>query len=352
MCSYILAVGCTFNVTSDYTEGRSVVTRMTVVIEKQKGQELTVIIPAFNEAAALERHLADWIRLCEQRGWQVIVVDDGSSDASMTILGKYLSIPTLRILRHRRNRGYGAAIKTGIHHAKTPLVATMDADGQHSPEAIDDLFDALLHRDADLVVGSRSSASTSGLYRSIGKSVIRLLARLLFSAKMNDLNSGLKLYRTDLVRALAPFAPSSMAFSEVIVLLHLNANLAVVEVPISPRKRVGGSSTVNTMTAVDTFIEIVNVVMWFRPLKIFLPVSTLLLVGGVLWALPFLAAGRGLSSAALLMFLTGVLLTVLGLIAEQLAWNRRLELPELGVIELGREPSTHSPKTSAGDRES
>ncbi len=182
--------------------------------------------------------------------------------------------------------------------------------------------------DADLVIGARLVNDTSGVYRRLGKGLIRLLARMLFPVRIRDLNSGFKLYRTEIVQRLLPSCPGSMAFSDVVTLLHLNLELHVIEIPVETRPRQGGRSTINTMTAVETALEIVNVMMWFKPLKIFLPFALILLLLGVGWALPFLLAGRGMSGFALLLMLTGLLTAMVGLLAEQTASLRRVDLTD------------------------
>jgi len=297
-------------------------------------ETLTVVVPAFNERDSLERHLPRWLAWCASHEALLIVVDDGSSDGVEELLAAHLTDRRLRVFRHRGNRGYGDAIKTGIYRTETPYVATMDADGQHAIEDIELLKEAMLREGADLVVGARPANQPGGGYRRLGKAVIRRLASLLFSMKIRDLNSGMKIYRTELVKQLLPFCPGSMAFSDVVTLAHLNLRCVVGEVPIQVVPREAGKSTINTMTAVDTVLEIINVMMWFRPLKIFLPLSGLLMVLGTAWAVPFLAAGRGLSSIALLLILTGLMCAMLGLIAEQMAAGRRIDLPEVATTEL------------------
>jgi hypothetical protein len=97
------------------------------------------------------------------------------------------------------------------------------------------------------------------------------------------------------------------------------------------------------MTAMDTVLEIVNVLMWFRPLRIFMPLSALLLVLGMAWAVPFLAVGRGLSSISLLLILAGMMVSMLGLLAEQMASARRADMPEVEAFEVrvpGGQPMT------------
>jgi len=292
---------------------------------------LTLVIPAYNESTSLEANLPAWLDMCSRESWRLIVVDDGSTDGSEKVLASHASHPRLTAYRHRANRGYGNALKTGLYHVDTPFAVTLDADGQHRLEDVTRLLEAMQAQDADLVVGARVVNDTSGAYRRLGKCLIRLIARMLFPVRIQDLNSGFKLYRTDLVRRLIPWCPGSMAFSDVITLMHLNLDLRVVEVPVETRPRQGGRSTISTMTAVETLVEIVNVVMGLRPLKIFLPVAVVLLLVGVGWAVPFLLAGRGMSGAAMLLILTGLLTAMLGLLAEQLAAFRRVDLPDAGA---------------------
>lgn len=295
---------------------------------------LTVVIPAYNERESLERHLPNWLRWCALHKAQLIVVDDGSSDGSAEVLARHLPDRRLRSLLHRGNRGYGEAIKAGILRAETEYVATMDADGQHSIEDLGRLLEVMIEKGADLVIGVRSGKQPGGNYRRLGKAVIRGIARLFFSVKITDLNSGMKVYRTRLVKKLLPYCPGSMAFSDVVTLSHLNLRCVVREVPIEVAPRTEGHSTIDTMTALDTVLEIVNVLMWFRPLKIFLPVSALLMVVGAAWAIPFLAIGRGLSNVALLLMLTGLMCVILGLIAEQLAAVRRVDISDVIASDL------------------
>ena len=292
---------------------------------------LTIVIPAFNERASLEANLPTWLETCSHQGWRLIVVDDGSKDGSEQALAAHAGHPRLSAYRHRTNRGYGNALKTGLFHVDTPFAVTMDADGQHRMEDVARLLEGMQTGDADLVIGARVVNDTSGVYRRLGKGLIRLIARLLFPVRIRDLNSGFKLYRTEVVRRLLPWCPGSMAFSDVITLLHLNLDLHVVEIPVETHPRQGGRSTINTMTAVETALEIVNVLMWFKPLKIFLPLAVILVLLGIGWALPFLLAGRGMSGFALLLMLTGLLTAMLGLLAEQLAAFRRIDLPDAGV---------------------
>ena len=290
----------------------------------QSGQTLTVVVPAYNEAPALPETLSALVEHVQKRGWHLIVVDDGSDDATPEVLEQYARTPGMTVIRHKVRRGYGGAIKTGIRAAETDLVVTVDADGQHNPDDIDALYDVSQRTDADMVVGDRGPRS-SGAIREIGKRIIRLVTKLLVRLPIRDLNSGMKLYRTALARRYVQVCPDTMAYSDVIALTFVHARHLVVEHPITVRPRAGGASTITAVTAFDTIVEILNIITLFNPMRIFLPLSMISIVGGVAWgANRLLILGDGLSVGALLAISTGVLFFALGLIAEQLSAIRRV----------------------------
>jgi len=282
-------------------------------------QELTIIIPAYNESDCLPSFLPNVIKYCTVNNWQLIVVDDGSEDNTAQILDGFSETPCYRVIRHKLNRGYGAALKTGISESKTELVVTIDADGQHIPTEIEKLFDTLKSTDADLVVGNRLGSRGDSPYRSLGKWLIRSISKILMSLPIYDLNSGMKLYRTDLAKSYLELCPDSMAFSDVITLIFIHQRRRVVEVPIAIKQRLGGESTINTRTAFETFMAILHIVTLCNPMRIFLPAAIFWVCAGVLWGLPIIWQGRGVSVGATLSILIGLMFFFLGLIAEQIS---------------------------------
>jgi hypothetical protein len=125
-----------------------------------------------------------------------------------------------------------------------------------------------------------------------------------------------------------------MAFSDVITLLFVNQRHLVLEFPISVQKRIGGSSSISMHTAFETVIEILGLVMLINPLRIFLPLSIICILVGLLWGIPIILAGRGVSVGSMLAIVLGTLFFFLGLIASQLA-SIRLHLANLGKNEDG-----------------
>jgi glycosyltransferase involved in cell wall biosynthesis len=223
-------------------------------------------------------------------------------------------------VKHKVNRGYGGAIKSGICAASTAYVITMDADGQHTLADVLNLYHKALETDADMVVGRR--VGPGHWYRGAGKAIIRTIARMMMPIHVHDINSGMKLYETKLAQHYIRLCPDSMAFSDVITLVFINRRHRVIETPIVVEARKSGISTINHMTAFDTVLEIFNVVLLFNPMRIFLPTSLLLIISGVAWGRPLVLRGNGVSVGAMLAVVSGMLFFLLGLIASQLALIR------------------------------
>jgi glycosyltransferase involved in cell wall biosynthesis len=289
--------------------------------------KLTIIIPAYNEAASLPKMLEEILPFAKKRNYNVIVVNDGSKDNSKLLLDSAAAAnPHLSIYHHKLNRGYGGAIKTGIKNTETRYCITIDADGQHSFEDIDTMLHIMIEKDADLIVGNRKGNSTSGGYREFGKYIIRNIARLLMPLKIYDINSGIKLYDTRLAKKYIQLCPDSMAFSDVITLTFVYQRCLVTEVPVKINPRMAGKSTISTRTAFDTLMEIINIVVLFNPMRIFLPLSITFILISIAWEIPIFLKGYGISIGAMLGFMTGIIFFLLGLIAEQLGNIRKLKM--------------------------
>jgi glycosyltransferase involved in cell wall biosynthesis len=280
--------------------------------------DLTIVIPAYNDAQALASFLPEAVQYCQENGCGLVVVNDGSTDSTMTLLEQYSSLPFFSCCFHKVNRGYGGAIKTGVKTAQTPYVITMDADGQHRLADVAVLYDAMRTHDADMVVGSRMKHKENA-YRKFGKSLIRFIATLLMPIKIRDINSGMKLYRTHLAKQYMQLCPDSMAFSDTITLAFIHHRHLVLEQPITVLPRTSGASTISTKTAFDTVLELFNIVMLFNPMRIFLPPALFFLLFSLIWGTPIVLRGEGVSVGTLLLFVTGIIFFFLGLLAEQLA---------------------------------
>jgi glycosyltransferase involved in cell wall biosynthesis len=281
----------------------------------QTAENLTIVIPAYNEEKSIGTVLKD---ICDSSSGfvaEVIVVDDGSSDQTAEIAEG----AGVRVIRHSRNRGYGSALKTGVRAAHTTYVLTMDSDGQHRTEDVRKLWDA--RAACDMVVGQRTELIHSSLWRMPGKWLLTLMANYIARQRIPDLNSGLRLMRREVILRYIHLCPSGFSFSTTITLALFTRGYDIKYVPIRVQKRIG-KSTVSLSTGLSTIILILRISALFEPLRIFLPISFITAGTGILWGVPYLLSGRGISIGALLALVTALMVFILGLACDQISQLR------------------------------
>ena len=288
-----------------------------------KSKTLTVIVPCFNEQDSIASHFNELIELCEDSGWSIIAINDGSTDYTDAALKSVSDYERYHVITHKRNRGYGAAIKTGIEAVETEYAITVDADGQHYVKDIGILFKHVIDHDADMIVGSRYGHKSSSMLRGVGKSIIRNVAKIFIPTNIYDINSGMKIFRTDIAQKYLHLCPDGMSYSDIITLLFISNGHLVLEKNIDIKKRLQGTSTIGMHTAYETIIEILNIVMLFNPMKLFLPLSMVFLSLGGGWGIYQVSLGHGISVASNMLIIMGVLVFLLGLISEQLSKIRQ-----------------------------
>lgn len=286
---------------------------------------LTVVMPIYNEEESLKIFLPEVVKHCERKKYALNLVNDGSTDGSLRLLKDFANTTpfAFKIINHKVNRGYGGALKSGIEASETDYVITIDADGQHYLEDVDRLFQKIKDTDADLIVGSRKGLSPASWFRGIGKKIIRIVAKMLMKLSIYDINSGMKIYNTSLVKRYLKLTPDTMSFSDIITLTFVNNRHLVIEEPIQIKSRLKGTSTIGVRTAFETVMEIINIIILFNPARIFLPISAFFFFFGVGWGANFFFQGKGISIGASTLILTGLIIFLLGLIAEQLSAVRK-----------------------------
>jgi glycosyltransferase involved in cell wall biosynthesis len=279
------------------------------------------VIPAYNEGPVIGAVLDSLAKLARRHQWEVIVIDDGSSDETVEQVSQRADGHYLKLIRHPYNRGYGAALKTGIRAAVAHLVATLDSDGQHDPA---DLLNLLpLAENHELVVGQRLGLAHSQLWRMPGKWALSWLANYLSRQQIPDLNSGMRVFHLDVVKKYLHLCPNGFSFSTTSTLVFFNQGYAIAYVPIAVRPRYTEvQSTVKLSTGFDTLILILRLASLFQPLRLFIPASFLFVILGVAWGLPYILLSRGVSVGALLLIVTGMLLFFFGLLTDQVAQLR------------------------------
>jgi glycosyltransferase involved in cell wall biosynthesis len=278
-------------------------------------QAISVVIPAFDEEAAIASVVGEIDATLRRSGVpaEILVVDDGSHDRT----AQAAADAGARVLRHRSNRGYGAALKTGITAASHDIIAIIDADGTYPVEPLPRLLAELAN--ADMVVGARTGEHVRiPVARRPAKWVLNKLANYVSDARIPDLNSGLRVFRRDVVLQYFPILPDQFSWTTTITLAMHCDKYAVSYVPINYRLRQGRSKIV-PWDAGSFAILILRTAMLFRPLRVFLPLVLLCLLYGVVKMSIDLTHQPNISASALLAFMSALLILLIGMLGDAIA---------------------------------
>ncbi|MBW2278430.1 MAG: glycosyltransferase family 2 protein [Deltaproteobacteria bacterium] len=285
---------------------------------------VTVVVPAFNEEGAISETVGRISTALTEAGTEhaIIVVDDCSTDGTAAEL-ESLDTKHLRVIRHGRNRGYGAALKTGVRAAETPLVAITDADGTYPCERIPELAAAL--GDNDMIVGARTGKNVKiPLIRRPAKWFIGQLASYLVRYKIPDINSGLRVFKREVLLHYLRILPDGFSFTTTITLALITRGHEIEYVPIDYEKRVG-KSKIRPIRDTLNFIQlIIRTVLLFEPLRIFLPIAFLFLLGaGAVFAYSYLYTPKIMDMSVTILVVGALQFLGIGMIADMI--NRRLD---------------------------
>ena len=218
--------------------------------------EISAVMPAYNEEANLELSVGRMATALQTvaRGFEIIVVDDGSQDGTAAVLeGLKRAHPNLRVIRHAANRGYGAALRSGFDAARFGWIFLMDADNQFDPAEVE----LLLARaaDADIVAGYRKHRRDP-LLRRLNAWAFFTLVRLLFGTLVRDVNCAFRLTRRDLIARMALHSEGALINTEILVLAR-QLHARVVEVPVHHYPRRAGKQTgANMRVVIRAFAEL------------------------------------------------------------------------------------------------
>lgn len=276
---------------------------------------VSIVIPAYNEEQAIESTLVQVKAVMNRQDgeYEIIVVDDGSTDRTADLVQQHEDV---RLVQHHSNRGYGAAIKTGIRQADHEWIAIIDADGTYPPEAIPSLT-AETDR-YDMIVGARSERDFP-LIRRPAKWFIARLAEYLSDAKIPDLNSGLRVFRKDIALSYFNILPSRFSFTITITIAFLSDHYSVKFVPIPYHKR-AGTSKISPIQDTLNFVQLIlRTIMYFRPLKVLLPIGfALFLLAVIIGVYSLLTQGRVMDITVIVLTMAAIQITVMAMIADMI----------------------------------
>jgi glycosyltransferase involved in cell wall biosynthesis len=285
-------------------------------------RSVSVVIPAFNEESGLAKVLGEVKAVLDRSGiaHEIIVVDDGSEDKTADVARGF----GVLVLRHPQNMGYGASLKKGILSARHERIVITDADGTYDVAAIPELVADL--DEHHMVVGARQGARYHGSWaKSIARRIFRFLAEYAAGRAIPDINSGLRAMRRDVVLKFFDIASDRFSFTTTVTLAFMLNGYLVKYVPVKYLDRYGASKVSHFRDTLRAGQVIVQAILYYNPLKLFLlPVGFLAVAAASLAVVALVVRDGVLLLGAVVAGVGAVVMGGIGLLADVL---RRERLP-------------------------
>ncbi|MBI3572137.1 glycosyltransferase family 2 protein [Candidatus Kaiserbacteria bacterium] len=238
-------------------------------------QSYSIILPAYNEAAAIGAVLVDLQQEFSKE--EIIVVDDCSTDGTAAVAARY----PVTLLRNVQNFGYGYSLKRGIKSAVHEHVIILDADGSYPVAALAPLV-AEYEKGFDMVVGTRQGSFYHGpLLKRMARACFRALSEFATGRTIPDINSGCRIFRKDLALRFFHTLSTGFSFTTTITLAFLLNAYAVRYLPIEYHKRTGNSKVRYLRDTLRSAQIITEAIIFYNPLKMFLLCAAIIFCAGI-----------------------------------------------------------------------
>ena len=274
-------------------------------------QELSIILPAKNEAKGLQKLLPELRSKFPDA--EILVVNDGSTDSTVEVC----EANGVRTITHKQSKGNGGAVKAGPRAATGSIFVFMDADGQHRPEDIPRLLE-LRHNGHDMAIGARIRGSQASIGRGVANAFYNWFATRMTGQTIPDLTSGFRAVVASKFREFIYLLPNGFSYPTTITMAFFRAGYSVEYLPIVTEARVGNSHIRPIRDGIRFLIIIFKVATLYSPLKIFVPISGVLFLSGISYYLfTYLSAGR-FTNMGMLLMISAILVFLIGLVSEQI----------------------------------
>jgi glycosyltransferase involved in cell wall biosynthesis len=273
--------------------------------------DFSIVLPAKNEAANLQQLLPELKTRYPEA--EIIVVNDGSTDNTVEVCASN----QVRVITHVYSKGNGATIKSGARAATKDVIVFMDGDGQHKPEDIPGLLNAL-HEGADMAVGARNRQSQASVGRLLANTFYNKLATWISGHQIEDLTSGFRAVYRKKFREFLYLLPNGFSYPTTITMAFFRAGYTVKYIPIVAEAR-GGKSHINIFKDGIRFLIIIfKIGTLYSPLKIFIPTSLSFFLIGLGYYLYTFITRHAFTNMSATLFISSVIVFLIGLVSEQI----------------------------------
>ena len=275
---------------------------------------ISVVITAFNEEKIIAHTIdsIDAVLKKQKVEYEIIIINDGSTDQTKEILNKFDDII---LISREVNRGYGFSLKEGIRESNGNMILIIDADGSYPVDEIPNLISK--SSSYDMVIGERSGKNVSiGLLNRFGKLILRCLIYFLSSIWIKDINSGLRIFKKELIEKYWNIIPDGFSLTTTLTIASLLEKYKIMFIPINYYKRIGISKIRPFRDFFNFVILVFRIISFFKPLRFYLPIAIFFLIMSVFRAIRDIILFNSIETAAVLLFIIGIQTLFFGLLAD------------------------------------
>lgn len=228
-----------------------------------KVPELSIFFPFWNEEENIEQVVKNGVSIAKKvaKKWEIIIVDDGSSDRTLQLAKKLeVQLPNIRVVSHVPNRGYGAALKDGFSHARYERIVFTDGDGQFDFSEVTKFLDKI--SGVDMVIGYRKKRHDHP-FRHLLMNLLKVWDLLLFGFYFKDIDCGFKMFTRETLDAIIPLQSEGAMITSEILAKAKRLGLRIVQVEVTHYPRVYGNQSGGNLRVVLRAVR-ESLLLWYN----------------------------------------------------------------------------------------